>query len=381
MRVLILTCHTGEGHNSTAAAIQEGFQAWGVPCDIVDSLGLISPTASALISSGHARLYRYAPKMFGTGYQYAENHPSVFDEGKLVYKYLASGAKRLYALVQKKGYDLIICAHVFPALMAAQLRRRYGLEIRTSFVATDYTCSPITGECDLDVYFIPHEGLADEFAAAGVPRERLVASGIPVRQAFWQRGDREESRKQFGLDRFTRHALLMCGSMGCGPMEELTVAIAGALPADAALTVICGTNERLYNNLCKHGRDNVLILGYTQVVPLLMDSADLFLTKPGGISISEAGAKRLPLLLIDAVGGCEDRNLAYFTGMGWAETAENPEGIARRCLTLLDDAAALDTMSGALARAFCENPVDRILSCLLPAEAELRKGEESEKEE
>ena len=39
---------------------------------------------------------------------------------------------------------------------------------------------------------------------------------------------------------------------------------------------------------------------------LLMDSADLYLTKPGGISVTEAASMRLPMVFIDAVAGCEE---------------------------------------------------------------------------
>ncbi len=39
---------------------------------------------------------------------------------------------------------------------------------------------------------------------------------------------------------------MMCGSMGCGPIIELTQQLAGRLASDEELTIICGTNEKLY---------------------------------------------------------------------------------------------------------------------------------------
>ena len=364
MKALILTCHTGEGHNSTALAIKEGFFARGHTCDIADALGFISPKFSAFMSTWHSRIYRHAPKMFDTGYLYAEAHPSVFVEGTPAYKYLASGTKRLLDLVQAQEYDLIICAHVFSGLMVSELRRRYGAGIPACFVATDYTCSPITGNCNLDLFFIPHEGLADEFVAAGTPRERLVAAGLPVRQVFWESTDKAEARRTLGLADIDRHVLLMCGSMGCGPMEELALEISGRLAPGSLLTILCGTNTKLLHALEEHNRKNLRPLGYTKSVPLLMDSADLFLTKPGGISISEAAAKRLPLLLIDAVGGCEDRNLDYFLSRGWAQTADGTPALAHRCVDLLEDSAARSAMAEAMAEAFSGDAVERIWDSL-----------------
>ena len=43
----------------------------------------------------------------------------------------------------------------------------------------------------------------------------------------------------------------------------------------------------------------------------MMDSADLFLTKPGGISTTEAMVKGLPMVLVNVVGGCETPNLEF----------------------------------------------------------------------
>ncbi|MFR7461994.1 MAG: hypothetical protein ACLUW8_14630 [Subdoligranulum sp.] len=44
-----------------------------------------------------------------------------------------------------------------------------------------------------------------------------------------------------------------------------------------------------------------------------MQASDLFLTKPGGLSTSEAMAAELPMVLIDAVAGCETHNLNFFS--------------------------------------------------------------------
>nr|AIA87213.1 CAZy families GT28 protein [uncultured Clostridium sp.] len=53
------------------------------------------------------------------------------------------------------------------------------------------------------------------------------------------------------------------------------------------------------------------VLSFTRQIPQLMAASDLFITKPGGLSISEAAACHLPLLCMDVVGGCELRNLDF----------------------------------------------------------------------
>ncbi|MEI3061907.1 MAG: hypothetical protein V8S72_02685 [Oscillospiraceae bacterium] len=143
MRTLILSCNTGAGHNSCAKALQETFTAHGEVCDIIDALQFISERASQFISNWHTRIYLYAPKLFKAGYQGAENHDSLFREGTGIYKFLTSGADRIYDYIVEGEYDNIICTHVFPALAISEMQERHpSMRITTSFISTDYTCSP-----------------------------------------------------------------------------------------------------------------------------------------------------------------------------------------------------------------------------------------------
>ena len=69
MRVLILSCNTGEGHNSAARAVKEQFDNAKTVCEIADALAFLSPKASTFICKWHVRLYKKAPVLFGIGYK------------------------------------------------------------------------------------------------------------------------------------------------------------------------------------------------------------------------------------------------------------------------------------------------------------------------
>jgi len=362
MKVLMLTCNTGEGHNSTAAAIQEVFRREGVCCDTVDALAFVSEKASKFICNWHVRLYRYIPRAYRIGYRYAEGHPSLFKEDSGVYRILTSGMNRLYEYLQEGGYDTAICSHVFPALLLTEMKKHYTMTLYSAFVATDYTCYPITGETDVDTFFIPEQGLENEFVMNGVAKQRIVASGIPVRTPFLTREDKRQAKERLGIRPDCRHLLMMCGSMGCGPIEELAQGLAERLPENVVLTVVCGTNERLHNRLEKRLKNcaNVRLEGYTEQIPLLMDSADVYLTKPGGLSTTEAAMKRLPMILVNAVAGCEEYNLEYFTENGMAVTADKPEGLVEACLSLVSDRERLSAMADAMEKHFSGDPAQLI---------------------
>ena len=368
MRVLIMTCNTGEGHNSCAKAIKQGFEEKGAVCDVIDSLQFISDRFSRFFSWGHITIYRRLPGLFRHGYGYVEKHPGILDEGSVMYKVFASGMKRFYALMQQEKYDVVLCTHVFAGLLLNATLREHPMNIKTGFIATDYTCYPGAASTGLQRFFIPAAELTEAFVSSGVPREKLHISGIPIRQEFYSRTDRAAAKAHFGLKPDRPHLVLMCGSMGCGPMEELAKQLSKRMCKRHALTIVCGTNEKLYRTLKeKYGYlSNVHIKGFVKEMSLLMDSADLYLTKPGGLSVTEAAAKHLPMVYIDAVAGCEGHNCRFFVQNGGAVTAATVPELTALCLSLLRDPARREAMSAQLAALGIKNATCDIWEQLQP---------------
>lgn len=366
MRTLILSCNTGEGHNSCAKAIQETYAAHDETCDIVDALQFISKRASQFISDWHSRIYRHAPKLYKAGYHTAEERTSVFREGTTVYRYLTSGSEKLYHFILDGGYDNIICTHVFPALALTAMLKHHPMPLVTSFVSTDYTCSPSVENSELDYYFIPDISLTEEFVQCGVPREKLIDSGMPVKQAFYQDTDKAAAKAELGLPVDHQHLLVMCGSIGCGPIKELTEDLLIRLTPEQELTIVCGANEELFAKLERHFAHDprIHIHGMVDYVPVLIHSADLFLTKPGGLSTSEAAACGVPMLLMDTVAGCEGHNLNFFLRQGIAVTADTPKHLADLAAALLADPERLQEMSRAARHRKGDTPSETIYAFL-----------------
>lgn len=369
MRVLILTCKTGGGHNACAKAMQEAFEKNGHYCDIADAISFISEKLSKFMNWGHTTMYRHVPKLFDFGYGFAERHPDVLDEDTPVYKLLTDGTWQLYDLIQKAHYDTVLCPHVFSGLLLRQTLKEFPMKLKTAFVATDYTCSPGAAKSALDYYFIPTDSLTEDFVLQGVPEEKIIVSGIPIGSQFYGCGSKEYAKQQLGIDPKHTHLLMMCGSMGCGPLEKLTRLLRRQMDSTMELTIVCGTNEKLKEELS--GRfgsvSNIHIHGFVQDMNTLMDSADVYLTKPGGLSSTEAAAKRLPMVLINAVAGCEEYNRGYFVSHGGAVTADEPEELARLAVSLMKDPDKRSAMAEALESAIPVNAAQRIYEAMKEA--------------
>jgi len=214
----------------------------------------------------------------------------------------------------------------------------------TAFVNERRNIELFSGMCQ-DVFGNGSGGFA-EYVCENIPREIISGCGVPIRQKFFQTTDPVQAKLQFGIAPEHRHLVVMGGSMGCGPIPSLTGALLRALPEDCEVTVVCGTNKTLLAALHRAHADipRFHARGYVTDMPALLDSADLYLTKPGGLSTTEAAVRHLPMVLIDAVAGCEEHNMNFFVSTGGAKAARSVPMLTQLCVELLHNDAARQEM-------------------------------------
>ncbi len=379
MRALILSCRIGGGHDACARAISDELSARGDECVTRDAMWFVAKGLPPILSNIHVWVYRHTPSVFGKVYRYGEKHPASFRPGTLFRRMFRPGTRKLRSYILENGFDTVICTHIFPAMMITDITESLpenAPKIHTCFVATDYTCYPGTAETNLDRYFIPDGSLTGEYVLGEITPDRILPSGIPVRPSFYRRIPTSTAKERSGLPADCRHLVMMCGSMGGGPMQELTLSLAERLQGKELLTVVCGTNKRLYRKLSKACKDNphIRILSFVKDVATLLDSADLYLTKPGGISVTESAEKHLPMILVDMVAGCEDYNLHFFTELGSAISAKSAKDLCTLCIDTLRSPETLAKMANAYDGRNAENGAVYICDCmeeLQPSYAEL----------
>ena len=314
MRFLILSGNTGGGHNTAAKAIKEYFESQGHSCDIRDALAFMSEGSSYIISNGHVLIYKKAPKLFGFAYKFEENHPAKENGESFIYSVMTLGAKKMNAYLEKEEYDAVICTHIFSGMILTEVCKKYKKKIKSYLVATDYTCSPGVSEVHADGYFIPHENLREEFLLARLEPERVIASGIPVSDKLFDGMEKSEAKKKLGLPADKKTVLLMSGSMGCGPIKKISESFDRELPDNCHIVVICGNNKKLFTDLSKRKKyKKTTIVGFTSDIKTYLDAAEVVVTKAGGLSTTEALVKHKPLILMNAVPGCELRNIEFLT--------------------------------------------------------------------
>lgn len=356
----MLSCNTGEGHNSTAKAVADSLARYGVSAELQDALSFLSPKFSKFICNWHVRIYRYAPKLFDAGYRVAERYTAEQEDTDFLYEALALGAEKLRRFLEEGDFDAVVCSHVFSGMMMTEVRRKWGVKVPCLFVATDYSCAPYTEQCEMDAYFIPDQCLIPEYIAAGLPQRRLIPSGIPIRQQFYTKEPKAQARRTLGLPETGIVVLLMGGSMGCGPMGKIAKRIKERIPADSTVVTVCGRNERLYESLEDLTDDHFRVLGFTQEISRYMDASDFIVTKPGGLSATEAANKHLPMVFLNVVGGCEAGNFETFLQKGYAVGSKNASEVVDLVDGLIQRPERLARMESLLAENFHTNGADVI---------------------
>ncbi len=356
MKILILSCNTGEGHNSAAKAVKYYFDKSGDECVIVDALSFVSEKISRLVCGGHVFIYRHVPNMFDVVYNgaelFAKKEGSKHDT--VIFKLLSLGAKKMYKFISDGHFDRIVCFHPFAAQMLTKVCRDHAdIKAPKYLVATDYTCSPGAGESVVDAYITSHVMVENEFTKRGVPKDKIVPIGIPINPLYANLPDREEARARLGIAGDERVIILMFGSMGCGPIEKTAEKMAAGTVDGEVLYIMCGRNEKLKKSL-EHLSQNprVHVLDFRTDMPYFMASADLFVTKPGGLSTTEAASARLPMLLMNAVAGCETYNYNFFVNNNMAFGAESVDEMVEKSHALVFDKSALSEMRSRLAESF-----------------------------
>ena len=325
MKILILSCNTGGGHNAVSAALCRELEARGHTCTVADALSFGPKHFSEAISHLHTIAYRYFPKIYGMGYRKKEERVLGEDETSFEYKMNAICVPHLYRYLLEGGFDAIVTPHVFPAEMLTRLRRKYGHTKPFYFIATDYTCSPCVDEIMPDYWIIPDKRLIPEFTAKGIPEDRLLPLGIPTNPAMTTHVEMMTARRQLHLPPTGKMVLIMSGSIGCGPMTQLALKLLRHLSRDTFVVVICGKNKGDLKDLQRIAkyRDRLYPVGYTDHMDLYYSAANVAVGKPGGLSCTELALKGVPAVLMLSVPGCESRNLEFFTRYGMALGTEN----------------------------------------------------------
>ena len=320
MKVLCLSITAGNGHNATAKAVQDYLDSQGVETRFLDTFKYLSKFIAATTENVFLFTSKYAKKPYAMSYTSLEKtkRSSEYAPTREAAKFLAP---KLKDYIEAFDPDVIISSHVFPCMIMDVLKSKYKMRFTAIGILTDFTYHPFWEDCtNIDYLVTPNELFELEGLKRGFKKDQLLPFGIPIHTKFAAKPKYTgaQVRKALGLDENVSTVLIMSGSMGHGAMSK-TVEILDKLPTDLQMICVCGTNKeekRKIERGCYSKK--VIPLGWVDYVDKLMEASDCIISKPGGITTSEALAKRLPMIMINPMPGQEDRNVEFLLNNGVA---------------------------------------------------------------
>lgn len=318
MRVLILSVPAGGGHMQTAKALNEYLSKQeNTECEILDIAENVNDLAVTLLSEGYILTSTYMQ----TGYRFVYNQmdkrtkKSFTPSSQMLYQIYG---KQLIEYISNFKPDIIVSTHVFATVVLNIHAKKHKFGAKIVSIVTDFTVHPIWEQTSSDYYIIASENLTLEALKKLGTADNVLPLGIPIKEEFSKKMSSKDAKTLLGLkDKFT--VLIMMGSMGYTDASIDIVKQLDKLDDDLQIVVVCGKNTTLKKKLSrKKTTKDMIVHGFCDNIPVLMDACDCIITKPGGLTTSEAMAKNIPIILVNPIPGQEERNMEFLQNNGVA---------------------------------------------------------------
>lgn len=342
--IVVLTASAGAGHLIAAEALAHELRAQvpGITVEVLDVLSISNVVFRRLYAGGYLGLVRHAPAAMGWLYDAMDRPNGYIQNSVRIWIQNFNKLPTVRCVLQRRP-RLILNTHYLPAEIVGQMRRAGQFECPQVTITTDYETHRIWVQQPTERYYTATEDGKAYLVTAGVRPEQVLVTGIPVRPGFDVELGVSAARQHCGLDAGRPVVLLLCGGFGVGPIGELLHELMH-MPTDAQVVVIAGRNEALRTRLAEQaqaGPPRVRVVGFTDQMHAWMQAADVVVTKPGGLTVAEALACGLPLVIVNPIPGQETRNSDYLLEHGAAIKVNNPRLLGYRVGKLLADTARL----------------------------------------
>lgn len=330
-RILLLSERFGTGHTQAAHALAISLRRLSphVQTRVMELGSFLNPKTAPLIIQAYRKAILAQPKLVGFMYraQYKKSLKRITTMAlhRIFYTHAMSVMRQLKP-------DMIVCTHPIPSAVTSRLRR-LGLDVPLYTVITDYDAHAAWVSPEVNRYLVSTSEVKKKLGSHGVSNDSIQVTGIPVHPNFWGshnvRG-KSTIRTQFGLKDMPT-ILVMGGGWGLMDSTQLTEMLTH-WRKDIQLIFCIGDNEKLRRRMLENPRfqhENVHLMGYTRKIAQLMDISDLLITKPGGMTCTEAMAKGIPMLFYHPLPGQEEENCNYFIEKGYGESIESEHTIKK----------------------------------------------------
>ena len=345
MKILILSAATGGGHLRASHAIEKYIMENSVGNEVcvIDALKSINTVLDKTVCDGYHFLATKTPKVFGQLYR-KTNEESLLSN--LVTRFTSVFSQKLIPLLEDQDSDVIISTHPFVTEMISHLKSRGIVTVPLICLMTDYGPHRAWIADHVDAYIVSTPDMIPEMQAMGVKKELIYPFGIPVGDVFFNKKGKPELLEKIGMEPGVPTILIMAGSFGVTNILNIYKDLI-RLPTEFQIIIITGRNQKLYEaftSVIEKSPKKTKLVFFTDEVENYMQASDLLITKPGGLTVSEALACSIPLAVFDAIPGQEEDNANFLLTHDMAVKLEKGVDTGETINSLLEDSKRLEEM-------------------------------------
>ena len=327
-RILLITGSFGNGHLQVSKNVREIFEKYyGDKVIVIESDLFLQahPNLTPVLKKLYLYSFSYFRDIYGYLYYAGRNQSDISIYRYFSYEYL----KRL---VKEVKPDIIVSTFPTPTLSLLKNKK-----IPIVNIITDYHFHKSWLTKGAVRYYVATDDTEKELLKLGVEKNEIKKFGIPIAEKFDDNFDIDSWLKDNGLSATKNTVLLSAGAFGVSTDFTILIEKLKKKSNDIQVVVICGKNMKLKKELeYKYSGDKgVKIFGYTENMYEWMKSSSVLITKAGGVTISEALASNIPLILFNPVPGQEMENARYFKKHNMAKIAGNQEKVLKHIEQLL----------------------------------------------
>ena len=343
--VLFLSASVGEGHTAAAQAVSSALieRLPDARCEVVDSYRYASTVFHRVASNGYIGMVKLLPQLYKFAYDQAERATKISAFKTWLHRYTALNLRHF---VKELRPDVVVCSHAFPCGVMAEYKREFADAPPVVGIVTDFVVHPFWIHRNIDKYAVGTAAMRQTLISRGVAAQRVMVTGIPIDCRFAQPTSKRRARHTIGVAPDVTTLLLMGGGLGIGPLEKALIAM-DALDAPMQIVVVVGKNQGLERRLKEVARGlhhRVKVAGFIQNVYDYMRAADVLVSKPGGLTSSEALVAELPIIMLRPLPGQEERNTRYLEERGVGLRVEKSRELTEALEHLLASPTLLEKM-------------------------------------
>jgi processive 1,2-diacylglycerol beta-glucosyltransferase len=348
MKVLITYASAGAGHRRAAEAVYDYLKnnRRDLTLELVDIVPFSNPFFRFCYNSGYQFLVHYATWLWAFFFWMTKFKLTRWFSRKfaVIVNYLS--CHKFVQFLKNEKFDFIISTHFLNSELAANLKLKNQIRAKLITVITDFGVHPFWVSNGTDIYVVASDFTKDRLLKAGASEDRIQVLGIPFSTNFVRSRNREQLAAKFGIEAKKFTVLIMTGSFGAGPLEE----IARSICEDMQVLVVCAKNKLLFQRLQKINLKNVVVFGFIDNAEELMTVSDVIVTKPGGLSIVELLNMGLLPVFVAAIPGQEEDNIKALAAYGLGFAPKNIEQIKTLIIDLKNNPRKLESLKTNITR-------------------------------